>query len=536
MSDLISCELLGELPAVAARRWGDRPALAFRGAQWSYVQFEQEVERIAAALQASGVRSGDRVATWLTNCEQAEFLFFAIIRAGAVCVPLNTRYRTEDVAYALAQSGSTLMVTMARSGPVDFGRLLADALGSVQALADGGIRAERAPALRQLVTLGDTGIPGALGWAQFLERGRAGFAPVACQPADAALMIYTSGTTGHPKGVLLDHSGMRLCLERTRIMGLRADDVQLTYLPLFHTYALSYCVIMSFICGARQLLMESFDADAALDRIAEDGVTVVHGFDAHFNDFLQAQRRRPRDLSSLRFGTLTVGSDSSVELARAVQSQLCPTLSGYGMTEMWGAITITPQEATPAQRCEASGLPQPGVELRIIDPADGRELPPGQVGEILVRSYSRMIGYHQQPEATAAAIDVDGWFHSGDAGLLREDGHLRYVSRYKDMLKVGGENVSPAEIEGLLAAMPGVIAVAVVADRHERLSEVPVAFVVAEAAAAIDTAAVQAFCRGRIASFKIPARVVAVTELPMTPTGKVQKELLRQRLASSHNN
>lgn len=520
MEDLISCELIGDLPAVAAGRWGARAALEFRGAHWTYAQFEQEVARITSALQASGVRKGDRVATWLVNSVEAEFLFFAIIRAGAICVPLNTRYRTQDLAYALRQSGTTLLFTAAKSGPVDFGALVQEAL-----------RGEGMPQLREIVTMGPTGIPAAVAWEDFMRRVGTSQVPVQIDPADAALMVYTSGTTGNPKGVLLNHSGMRLCLDRTRIMDLTCGDVQLTYLPLFHTYALSYNMMMSFMCGARQVLMEVFDADAALDIIASHRVTVVHGFDAHFNDFLLALKRRPRDISSLRFGTLTVGSDSSVALARAVQQEFCPTLSGYGMTEVWGAVAVTPADATTGQRCEASGVPQPGAELKVIDPASGRELPPGEVGEILVRSYSRMIGYHDQPEASAVAIDAGGWFHSGDAGVLREDGHIRYMARYKDMLKVGGENVSPAEIEGIVAAIPGVAAVAVVSERHERLQEVPVAFIVVAPGATLDTESVRAHCHGRIASFKIPARVIVVAELPMTPTGKVQKELLRQRLA-----
>jgi fatty-acyl-CoA synthase len=301
---------------------------------------------------------------------------------------------------------------------------------------------------------------------------------------------------------------------------------------LFHTYAISYSMIMSFMCGAHQILMNGFDADTALSLIEEKGITVVHGFDAHFNDFLLSQKRRPRDISSLRFGTMTVGSDASVPLAREVQEKFCPTLSGYGMTEVWGAVTITPRNASVEQRCEASGLPQPGVEVRVVDINTGDVLPAGSMGEIQVRSYSRMIGYHNNLEATAAAIDQDGWFHTGDAGVMREDGHVRYLARYKDILKVGGENVSPAEVEGLISTMRGVECVAVVGQPHERLQEVPVAFIVAAAEGPHSEEEVIAFCRGKMASFKIPARIFFVDELPVTPTGKVQKELLRQGLAA----
>ena len=238
----------------------------------------------------------------------------------------------------------------------------------------------------------------------------------------------------------------------------------------------------------------------------------------------------------MRFGTLTVGADSTIELAQAAQTKVCPTLSGYGVTELWGGVTITPQGASLEQRCAASGYPLPGVELRVINPETGQPMALGEIGEIQVRSYSRMIGYHNQTEATAAVFDADGWYKSGDAGILREDGHVRFVVRLKDMLKVGGENVSPAEIEGLIATMPGVEYVAIVGRQDARLSEVPVAFMVTSALGPKQAEQVIGHCKGKIASFKIPAEVYFVDALPMTPTGKIQKELLRTRLRAMSPN
>ncbi|MDP1968278.1 MAG: AMP-binding protein [Burkholderiaceae bacterium] len=532
--DRVSCDLLGDLAGVAAKHWGDAPALTFGHKHWSYCEFATEVDHLTASLQALGIGRGDRVALWLGNCPEYEFLVFAVARVGAILVPLNTRYRVNDLAYTLSQSGSALLVAASRSGPIDGDALIEGALAQAASTHTDGARG--LPALRHIVMMGNSRLPQAMRWEDFHARGEPGVNIAALpvlSPRDPVLMIYTSGTTGNPKGVLLDHSGLPLSLDRARIVGLRRDDVQVTYLPLFHTYALTYPLVMSFMCGCRQILLETFDAQTVLDLIERERITVLHGFDAQFNDFLAAQRRQPRDLSSLRFGTLTVGSESSVAMAQEVQRVMCPTLSGYGMTEMWGGITITPPGSSLRHRCEASGKPQPGVELRVVDPQTRQDLPVGQVGEILVRSYTRMIGYHDQPEATAAVFDQDGWFHSGDAGSIDEEGHLRWLARYKDMLKVGGENVSPAEVEALLCAIPGVQAAAVVAGRHERLQEVPVAFVVRTGTEPASEQAVIDHCRGKIASFKLPARVIFVDQLPMTATGKVQKELLRRRLSSA---
>lgn len=536
---LLYCDLIGELPEMAAQRWGERHAITFEDHTLSYREFAQEMLQLARALKGLGVKKGDCVALWLTNSANLELLLFAILKIGAVAVPLNTRYRTQDLAYTLKNSGSKLLISAGQSGPVNFDTILLEALGEVTTEATGVVRATECESLQRIVMIGESKIPGALSWDAFrsLGDGREDSTPIeTLHPTDVALIVYTSGTTGHPKGVLLSHNGMRLCFDRAIAMQLQASDVQLTYLPLFHVYAISYSMIMSFMCGGSQVIMSSFQAERGLELIARHRVTVVHGFDAHFNDFMLALARQPSDISSLRFGTLTVGADSTIELAQAAQSKVCPTLSGYGVTELWGGVTLTPQDADTEQRCAASGYPLPGVEFRIIDSDTQKPVATGEVGEIQVRSYSRMIGYHNQPEATEAVFDDEGWYRSGDAGLLRADGHLRFVVRLKDMLKVGGENVSPAEIEGLIATMSGVEYVAVVGRQHERLSEVPVAFMVTSSIGPKQSAQVLDYCKGKIASFKIPVEVYFVNELPMTPTGKIQKELLRNRLRALSSN
>ena len=552
---LVYCDLIGDLPALAAQRWGTRHAFTFEDKSWNYQDVDREVAQLSRALQALGVKKGDCVALWLTNSAMLECLLFAVIKIGAVAVPLNTRYRTQDLAFTLKNSGSVLLISAGKSGPVNFDAILLEALGHISTDAQGLLNSDAVPSLKRVVMMGDSELPGALCWEHFTklgvspnntsstsnqqsheDSGAQQFAAVTCQPTDTALIVYTSGTTGNPKGVLLSHNGMRLCFDRAEAMQLQGSDIQLTYLPLFHVYAISYSMIMSFMCGGAQIIMSGFQVDHALELIAKHRVTVVHGFDAHFNDFMLALAKKPSDISSLRFGTLTVGADSTIELAQAAQSKVCPTLSGYGVTELWGGVTLTPQDATLEQRCAASGYPLPGVELRVINPDTQRLAAIGEVGEIQVRSYSRMIGYHNEPEATEQVFDSDGWYKSGDAGVLRADGHVRFVVRLKDMLKVGGENVSPAEIEGLIATLPGVEYVAIVGKQDARLSEVPVAFIVSAASGPKQAQQVIAHCKGKIASFKIPVECYFVDALPMTPTGKIQKEVLRTRLRAMLSN
>jgi fatty-acyl-CoA synthase len=533
--EMITCERLGDLPAYAAQQWGDRTALIFKGRSWTYRAFEDEVATLSLALLRLGIQKGDRVALWLPNSPEIQFLLFAVIRVGAIAVPLNTRYKAMDLAYALRQSGSAVLISMSQSGPVDLDAVLVEALGPCRR-EGGAARFDAVPDLRKVVMLGHSLVPGALPWEDFQRYGRDAAMEMqmpAILPTEPAFMMFTSGTTGHPKGVLLSHAGLRLCRDRAGIMQIQTTDVQLTYLPLFHIYAIGYSVLMSFICGASQVLMDVFNGEQALRLIATHRVTVVHGFEAHFSDLLAAQDRLHLNISSLRGGSFATGADSAVPIAERVQQELCETSASYGLTELWGGITITAPGASLAQRCQGSGLAQPGIEIRIVDPVTDEVLPPEMVGEIQVRSYAQLIEYHQDPAATASALTAEGWFKTGDAGFLRADGHLRCVARYKDMLKVGGENVSPAEIEHHLCQLPGVTAAAVVAQGHERLQQVPVAFVVTKAGCPLTEHDMIDSFRGKIANFKIPARVILVDQLPMTPTGKVQKEVLRHRLRDS---
>ncbi|MGE3359648.1 MAG: AMP-binding protein [Acidimicrobiia bacterium] len=512
---------LGDLPAIAARRWGDREAVAHGDRRWTHAQFADEVDRVAKGLIGIGVQPGDKVALWMTNRAEWLFTLFAVAKVGAVLVPLNTRYRAEDVGYTVDQSDTSTLIINDRSGPVDYAAMVRENLAGWSTL-------------QRLVVFGDDRPEGALGWEDLLAAG----APVsddtlaaradAVDADDPVIIIYTSGTTSAPKGAVHNHAFIRNVAERAQMHGVTQMDVHAGYLPLFHAFGFTEVALFTVLTGSRQIVFETFDAEEILDVAEREGITMFHGFDTHFSDFLRAQRRKPRELK-LRLGTLAAGQESTTPIAQAVQDELCPTVSGWGMSEVWTALVASHVTATREQRCEASGYPMLDVELKVVDPVTGEDLPPETPGELLCRSYTTMLGYYNKPEATAETIDADGWLHSGDLARLRADGHIVFMGRLKDMLKVGGENVAPAEIEGRLRELPGIVDVAVVGLHDERLGEVPVGYVLREPGVELDAEELVRHLKGRVASFKVPRALKVVDALPMTPTGKVRKVELREQ-------
>jgi fatty-acyl-CoA synthase len=521
----------GDLTDAAAARWGDREALVFRDRRYSFNQIAAEVDRVARGLIHVGVKPGDKVAIWLLNCPEWIFAMLALAKIGAVHVPINTRFRTVDLAQVLARSNASTLITHDVSGPVDY-------LAMVRELAELGgerIRSATLPDLERAIVLGEGQYPGAWSWHDLLEAGGAVDAAAlraraaAVEPADTVFIMYTSGTTGFPKGVMRDHTLLSHLIDRYRRLQSTERDVFLNYLPLFHIFGYIEGPLGSMLVGYRQVLTDTFDPDEALDLIEREGVTHVDGFETHLRLLIEAQEARPRNLSTLRTGVIAGGSASATPLAYRARKVLAPLrhLTAYGMTEVGATISLSHLDSTEEQACEASGAPCEGFEVRVIDPETGRDQPRGAPGEVVVRTRYLMQGYYRDPEATARAVDAEGWFHTGDAGILRADGHVRFVGRYKDMIKVGGENVDPTEVESYLNTYPGVSQAAVVGYPDARLGEVGVAFIQVAPGADVAPGGLIAFCRGRIASFKIPRHVFVVDELPMTSSGKVQKASLR---------
>ena len=531
MGDWFPKHTLGSLPERAARRWGAREALAFQGRRWSFDEISAGVDRLARGLIGLGVTPGEKVALWMVNRPEFIEAMFAVIKVGAVLVPVNTRFRTDDVAYVLGQSDAATLIIAERSGPIDYLGMVRELVPS---LAGGAASEARFPHLRRVISIGETPRAETLSWRAAQAAGDGIDAAALAARADTvdpdgiAFFFYTSGTTGFPKGAMHDHAIIRNVVDRAFRMAITPADVIMMYLPLFHAFGFTEGPLMSMLTGARQVLTETFDPAESLALVEQERATILHGFDLHFKELIEAHARLPRDVSSVRTGILATGMSSSVPIAQKARRVLGRFLSGYGMSEFGVGAALSALDSTEEQCTEASGYPAPGYEIRVIDPQSGREQPPDVPGEILVKSYMTMRGYYGKPAETAQALDRDGWVHTGDMGLIRADGHLRFLGRYKDMLKIGGENVDPMEVEAFLMSHAAINLAAVVSFPDSRLAEVGVAFVKCEPGSALTDTDVMAHCKGRIASFKIPRHVIFVDDFPMTSSGKIQKVKLRE--------
>jgi fatty-acyl-CoA synthase len=518
-----------------AQRFGEREALACAGRRWSFRQLQEDTDQAARGLMQCGVQPGDKVALWLTNRPEWLHIQFAVAKIGAILVPINTRFRTVDLEYVLRQSDSTTLISADHSGPIGYLDMVRELLPERDAGDDPqSLQSAAFPELRRIILVSERSYPGTLRWRDVVAAGAS--VPLgqltarqqAVAPDGTALIMYTSGTTGFPKGVMHSHNLLRNVTDEANRMAVRPSDVILMYLPLFHAFGLYEGSLMSIVTGARQVLMEQFDPGEALRLIASEKVTMMHGFDTHFQDIMDHPDCARTDRSSLRTGILAAGLASSEAVARRAQKLLCRTVSGWGMTEVGVGAALGYPTDHEDDRCLASGVPLPGYEFKISVPETGEPVPYGTPGELCCRGYGVMQGYYKKPDETTRAIDTQGWLHSGDMATMREDGTIRFLGRYKEMLKVGGENVDPVEIEALLLQHPAVSQVKVVGVPDPRLQEVACACVVLEPGTQVTPEELQALCHGKIASFKMPRHVLFRKEYPMTSSGKVQKFKLRE--------
>jgi fatty-acyl-CoA synthase len=461
-------------------------------------------------------------------------IMFAVMKLGAVLVPINTRFRTTDLEYVVHQSNSATLLTVDRSGPVRYFDMVCELCPDLDQADSHEVGAIRLPDLRRIIVLGERRYPGTYAWTDLHAQGE-NIADAmlderqrAVNPDGTALIMYTSGTTGFPKGVMHNHSILRNITDEANRMGITPRDVILMYLPLFHAFGLYEGPLMIMVTGARMVLTTLFDPAEALALIEEEKATMLHGFDTHFHDLMTHPHGATTDVRSLRTGLLAAGMASSEPIAREAQRLLCPTLTGWGMTEVGVGALLSFLDSSEDDRCLGSGWPLPGYDFKVIDPTTGQTLPPGTMGELCTRGYGVMQGYYKKPEETSRAIDAEGWLHTGDMAIIREDGMVRFLGRYKEILKVGGENVDPVEVEAFLLQHPAIHQVKIVGVPDERLHEVGAACVVLHPGAHVTAAELIEFCRGKLASFKTPRHVLFVKEFPMTSSGKVQKFRLRE--------
>jgi acyl-CoA synthetase (AMP-forming)/AMP-acid ligase II len=543
--DLVWATLPGLVQDAAARFGGaeavvDRNGPGGTTTRWSFDRLAEEVATATRAVMASGIEPGDRVAVWAPNCAEWIVAALGAVGAGAVLVPLNTRYKGAEAAYILRASGARILFTVQGFLGTDYPALLDEAVAAGGSLPD----LERVVVLRTdgtddvVVTTADTRT---VGWADFLsEAGRCEAEVAAGRTASLATgdlsdLVFTSGTTGHPKGAMTTHGQtLRTFATWTEVVGLRAGDRYLIVNPFFHTFGYKAGILACLMAGATMVPEPVFDVDVVLQRVADERISVLPGPPTIFQSILDHPKRDAYDLSTLRL-VVTGAAVVPVELVESLWSEMDieTVLTAYGLTEATGTVTMCRRGDSAELISATSGRVIPDVEMRIIDP-DGQEVATGQAGEIVVRGYNVMSGYLNDAEATAAAIDGDGWLHTGDVGFVDSAGNLAITDRLKDMYVSGGFNVYPAEVEAVLRRHPAVGQVAVIGIPDRRMGEVGLAVVVARPDA--DTSglaeALPAFGKEQLANFKVPRRVEIIDVLPTNASGKVLKRELRARFGN----
>ena len=475
-----------------------------------------------AALVAAGVEPGDRVAIWCGNCAEWTVAALGLFAAGAVLVPVNTRFKGAEAAVVLSRSGARVLVTVTDFLGTDYVAMLEEAGTPL-------------PALRTIVVAKGTAGGSASSWRDFMAtttpaaRDEVERRSAALGPEDPSDILFTSGTTGVPKGVVMTHGRtLIVATDWVAMTGLHAGDVYLQVNPYFHMFGLKAGILASVASGATMLPEPVFDVDQVLARVAAEHVTVLPGPPTLYQSILDNPRRARYDLSSLRVA-VTGSADIPVELIRRVGEELpfSNIVTGYGLTE-GGTACATSEDDDAEAIATTVGRPRPGFELRIVGD-DGNEVGTGQSGEVVLRGGSIMAGYLDDPEETRKVLSAEGWLRTGDLGELDEAGRLRIVGRVKDMFIVGGFNAYPAEIENALLRNPAVQQAAVIGVPDQRLGEVGMAFVVASKGTSGDD--IIEWSRNEMANYKVPRVVQIVDALPLTATGKVRKDVLREQVA-----
>ena len=496
--------------AAQADRLGDKCFFHYGGTDHSYAAVAASAGRVAAGLQASGISKGDRVATYLPNGLPLVESYFALATLGAGAVLLNPQLTPREIGYILEDSGAKGIITHASLVP------------NVRA-AQGTLSA-----LKTVVVAGGAAGEGAVAFETLGDRLRP-LREHSVSPEDEAWLAYTSGTTGKPKGAILTHRNLLWTADvSARTVGFHADDVILCPIPLFHLFALGACFLEILTVGATTVIQDRFSPEGVLEAIGRHRVTIFPGVPTMYAYLLNSPALAAANTKSLRFG-ITGGAIMPQKLIEQTEASLgIQVLNMYGITET--ASWVSCVHHTVRQPFGSVGKAMPGLTVRVVDRED-RDVPVGQIGEIIVNGPNVMRGYNNLQQATAEAMR-GGFYHTGDLGSLDADGFVYVLDRLKDMIISGGYNIYPKEIEDVLYTHPAILEAAVVGVAHEAKGEVPRAYVMLKEGAAAAPDEILAYLRGQLAAYKLPAAVEIIAAIPKTGSGKIRRVELRDRAAA----
>lgn len=511
--------------------------------RYDYREFRDRVNKIAKGLYAIGIGKGDHVAIWATNYPEWVLTWFATARIGAVLVTVNTGYKSFELSYLLKQSDSMTLIMSKGTKETDYVEMINKLCPTLEFSAPGELESEEFPFLKNIIYLEDEKVDGMFNFSQLYEYGEyvsdfeLKLAEQRVGPHDVVNMQYTSGTTGFPKGVMLTHYNV---LNNGKSIGdcmkfTEKDRLCIT-VPLFHCFGCVLGVTAAYSHGTTIVLVDHFNPITVMQVLQDEKCTAVHGVPTMFIAQLNNERFKEFDFSNLRTGIMA-GSPCPVEVMRKVvdKMNMNEITIVFGQTESSPGCTQTTTDDPLEVRVQSVGRELPHVECKIVDPETNKEVPPNTVGEFVARGYNIMKGYYKMPEATAQAIDKDGWLHTGDLATKDEDGYYHITGRLKDMIIRGGENIYPKELEELLYTHPQIKDVQVVGVPDVAYGEVIMACIILIEDAIMTEDEVRAFVKENVAKHKIPQYVEFIDSFPMTASGKIQKYKLREMGIQKYN-
>lgn len=518
--------------------YGEREALVASHQQlrYSWNQLAEEVERYARAFMALGLQPGDRLGIWAPNCAEWCITQFASAKMGAILVNINPAYRLNELEYALKQSGCRWLVCADNFKTSDYQSMLMELVPELASSRPGDVHSEVLPELRGVVSLADQPPAGFVSWRELgalsesvavddLGKRQAGL-----KPDDPINIQYTSGTTGFPKGATLSHRNiLNNGYMVAESMGFTERDRLVIPVPLYHCFGMVMGNLGCMTHGSTMIYpAPGFDPEATLEAVASERATALYGVPTMFIAELGHPRIKEFDLSSLRTGIMA-GATCPIEVMRRVISEMHmeEVQIAYGMTETSPVSLQTGADDELERRVSTVGRTQPHLETKVVD-EQSNTVPRGEIGELCTRGYSVMLGYWNNPDATADAIDEDGWMHTGDLAVMDDAGYVRIVGRSKDMIIRGGENIYPREIEEFLYTHPAVADVQVIGIPDDKYGEEIVAWVKLKGDENANAEQLRDYCKNRIAHFKTPRHFKFVDDFPMTVTGKIQKFRMRE--------